>query len=248
MRAPVDVPRARDYLTIVARGWVVILLATLLAPAAAFGVQKLTAERSYTASVLLFAQVAGDPGTYSAYAGGIGANSRMSTYVSLAQSSVISERTIEQLGLPLTPGELAANVTATWEPYGVSRFGRPSSALLRVGVTGTDPQTTIDTVNTLASVLMKMSGELEWVESEPTDPIQYTGPAAELVAVDPATVAHEVQPDLTNTLLVATGVGFALSLVLVLAFGLTRDEVLTGSQLRYAANSSASSHGEPTRS
>lgn len=240
-------PRARDYLTILAKGWIVIVVATLLAPAAAFGIQKLTAERSYTASVLLFAQVAGDPGTYSAYAGGIGANSRMSTYVSLAKSTVISERTIETLGLPLAPSELAANVTAAWEPYGMSRFGRPSSALLRVGVTGTDPQTTIDTVNTLASVLMKMSGELEWVEAKPTDPIQYTGPVAELVAVDPATVAHEVRPDLTNTLLVATGVGFALSLVLVLAFGLARDEVLTGSQLRQVANSFTSPSGDAAR-
>jgi hypothetical protein len=35
----------------------------------------------------------------------------------------------------------------------------------------------------------------------------------------------------------ATGVGFALSLVLVLAFGLARDEVLTGGQLRQVANS-----------
>lgn len=244
MRAPVDVPRARDYLTILAKGWIVILVATLLAPAAAFGLHKLTAERSYTASVLLFAQVAGDPGTYSAYAGGIGANSRMSTYVSLAQSTVISERTIETLGLPLTPSELAANVTAAWEPYGVSRFGRPSSALLRVKVTGTDPQTTIDTVNTLASVLMKMSGELEWIEAKPTDPIQYTGPVAELVAVDPATVAHEVQPDITNILLVAAGVGFALSVVLVLAFGLARDEVLTPGQLRQVANSFTSPSGD----
>ncbi|MGK2867622.1 MAG: YveK family protein [Mycobacterium sp.] len=244
MRAPVEVPRARDYLTIVAKGWVVILLATLLSPAVAFGVQKLTHERSYEASVLLFAQVAGDPGTYSAYAGGIGANSRMATYVELAQSSVISERTIEELDLPLTPSELSADVTAAWEPYGLSRFARPSSALLRVRVTGTDPQTTIDTVNTLASFLMKMSGELEYVEAVPTDPIQYTGPAAELVAVDPATVAHEVQPDVKTPLLVAAGVGFALSLVLVLAFGLTRDNVLTGGQLAQVANSLTPSSGD----
>ena len=71
---------------------------------------------------------------------------------------------------------------------------------------------------------------------------------AELVAVDPATVAHEVHPDMTNTLLVATGVGFALSLVLVLALGLARDEVLTGGQLRQVANSYTSSSGEPPRS
>lgn len=229
-------PRARDYLTILARGWVIILVATLLSPAVAFGVQKLTWERSYTASVLLFAQVAGDPGTYSAYAGGIGANSRMATYVSLAQSSVISQRAIDQLGLPMTAGELVANTTAAWEPYGMSRFGRPSSALLRVQVTGTDPDTTIETVNALASNLIKMSGELEWTEAEPTDPIQYTGPAAELVPVDPATEAQEVRPDVTRTLAVAAGIGFALSVVLVLVVGLTRDRVLTGGQLTQVAN------------
>lgn len=229
-------PRARDYLTILARGWVIILVATLLSPAVAFGVQKLTWERSYTASVLLFAQVAGDPGTYSAYAGGIGANSRMATYVSLAQSSVISQRAIDQLGLPMTADELVANTTAAWEPYGMSRFGRPSSALLRVQVTGTDPDTTIETVNALASNLIKMSGELEWTEAEPTDPIQYTGPAAELVPVDPATEAQEVRPDVTRTLAVAAGIGFALSVVLVLVVGLTRDRVLTGGQLTQVAN------------
>lgn len=229
-------PRARDYLTILARGWVIILVATLLSPAVAFGVQKLTWERSYTASVLLFAQVAGDPGTYSAYAGGIGANSRMATYVSLAQSSVISQRAIDQLGLPMTADELVANTTAAWEPYGMSRFGRPSSALLRVQVTGTDPDTTIETVNALASNLIKMSGELEWTEAEPTDPIQYTGPAAELVPVDPATEAQEVRPDVTRTLAVAAGIGFALSMVLVLVVGLTRDRVLTGGQLTQVAN------------
>ncbi|MGK2852773.1 MAG: hypothetical protein ACSLE3_01485, partial [Microbacteriaceae bacterium] len=169
MRAPVDVPRARDYLRILTKGWVIVLLAALLSPAAAFAVQKLTWERSYSASVLLFAQVAGDPGTFSAYAGGLGANSRMATYVSLAQSSVISERTIEELDLPLTPSELSANVTAAWEPYGLSRFARPTSALLRVQVTGTDPDTTVDTVNALASILMKKTGDLEYIEAVPTD-------------------------------------------------------------------------------
>ncbi len=219
-----------------------ILVATLLAPAAAFGIQKLTPERQFTASVLLFAQVAGDPGTYSAYAGGIGANSRMSTYG--VAGAVLGDQRADHRAT-----RIAAGAERT-RGQGDRRPGSPTACLpvrqavvgaAAGGVTGTDPQTTIDTVNTLASVLMKMSGELEYVEAKPTDPIQYTGPVAELVAVDPATVAHEVQPDVTNTLLVATGVGFALSLVLVLAFGLARDEVLTGGQLRRVASSATSS-------
>ncbi|MGU3500198.1 YveK family protein [Mycobacterium sp. C31M] len=231
MRAPVDVPRVRDYLTILAKGWAIILLATLLAPGAAYLVQKLTWERSYTASALLFASVAGDPGTYSAYAGGLGANSRMTTYSALAQSRVISQRAIDEAGLPMTAEQLAADTSATWEPYGINRFGRPSSVLLRVTVAGADADTTVKAVNALARNLMQLSGELEWIQAEPTDAIQYTGPVAELIPVDAATTAHAVEPDVTNTLIVAAGVGFALSTVLVLAFGIARDNVLTRGQL-----------------
>lgn len=233
-------PRARDYLTMLVKGWAIILLATLLAPGAAYLVQKLTWERSYTASTLLFAHVAGDPGTFSAYAGGLGANSRMATYVSLAQSPVISQRAIDELGLPMTAQQLAASTTAAWEPYGINRFGRPSSVLLRVTVTGADPDQTVEAVNALSANLMQLSGELEWIEAEPTDPIQYTGPVAELMPVDVATVAHEVTPDVVNTLIVAAGVGFALSVVLVLAVGIARDNVLTRGQLVDVVNGTMS--------
>lgn len=221
---------------IVARGAVVIVTATLLSAGAGLLVSKLTYERTYTASALLFAQVAGDPGTYSAYAGGLGANSRMATYSSLAQSRVISQRAIDEAGLPMTAEQLAASTSAAWEPYGMNRFGRPSSVLLRVNVTGTDPDQTVRAVNALARNLMQLSGELEWIQAEPTDPIQYTGPVAELVPVDAAKVAHENRPDTTNTLIVAAGVGFALSLVLVLAVGLARDNVLTRGQLVNVVN------------
>lgn len=240
MRAPVDVPRARDYLTILARGWVIILLATLLAPGAAYVVQKLTFDKGYTASALLFAQVAGDPGTYSAYAGGLGANARMATYSSLAQSRVISQRAIDETGLPMTAEQLAASTTAAWEPYGINRFGMPSSVLLRVTVTGADPEQTVTAVNALAANLAKLSGELEWIQAEPTDAIQYTGPVAQLVPVDAAAAAHKVQPDVTNTLIIAAGVGFALSAVLVLAVGIARDNVLTRGQLVDVVNGTMS--------
>ena len=236
MRAPVDVPRVRDYLTILAKGWLIILVATVLAPGAAYLLQKATFERSYTASALLFAHVAGDPGTYSAYAGGLGANSRMATYSSLAQSRVVSQRAIDETGLPMTAEQLAANTTATWEPYGINRFGRPSSVLLRVTVAGSDADQTVTAVNALAGNLMKLSGELEWIQAEPTDAIQYTGPVAELMPVDPATTADEVQPDVKNTLIVAAGLGFARSAVLVLAVGIARDNVLTRGQLVNVVN------------
>lgn len=240
MKAPVDVPRARDYLRMLAGGWVVIALATLLSPAAAYGLQKVTWDRTYTASTLLFAQVAGDPGTFSAYFGGSAANARMATYVSLAQSAVVSRRTVDELGLPMPADELAANTAAAWEPGGVSRFGRASSALLRVQVTGTDSDVTVQTVNALSAQLMRLTGELEWIEAKPTDPIQYTGPVAELVPVDAATSATEVQPPVLRTIAVAGGVGFALSVLLVLGVGIARDDVLSKGQLVQVANTATS--------
>lgn len=241
MRAPVDVPRFRDYLKILAGGWVVILLATLASAGAAYGAQQLLRDRDYEASVLLMAQVAGDPATFSAYAGGMGANARIATYVGLAQSDLVARRTIDQIpGLGMTPEQLIAETSATWEPGGVNRFGRPNSALLRVKVTDPDPRRAVGLVNAVAANLMAISRELEWTQSQPTDPIQYTGPVAELVPVDAATTATRVPAPMLKGVAVGAGVGFALSMILVLAVGITRDRVLTPAQLDHIAKQAMS--------
>jgi capsular polysaccharide biosynthesis protein len=235
------VPRARDYLKILAGGWLVIVLATLASAGAAYAAQEYLPDRHYQASVLLMSQVAGDPATFAAYAGGMGANARIATYVGLAQSELVAERTVDQVPeAAMTPAQLAAATSATWLPGGVNRFGRPNSALLQVTVTDPEPARAAALVNAQAANLMSLSRELEWIQSAPTDPIQYTGPVAELVPVDAAKSASEVRPPVLKGVVVGAGVGFALSVVLVLLVGITRDTVLTPAQLDHIAKQAMS--------
>ncbi|MGB8406977.1 MAG: Wzz/FepE/Etk N-terminal domain-containing protein [Mycobacterium sp.] len=232
MRAPADSPRVRDYLSMLARGWVIILVATVLsigAAGAAVEVQK----PKYQASALVFAEVAGDPGAFSTYTGGMGANARIPTYVDLAQSRLVARRAIEDLKLNTTPEDLVSRVSAEWVPGGANVWGRVNSALLRVTVTDADPDTAVKTANAIAGHLMGVSRELEWTQSKETDAIQYTGPNAELVPIDPARTAELVKPPVMRALAVGGGVGLACSVLLVLGVGIARDRVANRSQLNH---------------
>jgi capsular polysaccharide biosynthesis protein len=240
VRAPLDVPRVRDYVTMLARGWAIILVATVLSAGAALCAQQLTRTPAYTASVQLFAVVTGDPGVHSAAYGGMGSTARMDTYVQLAKSTMVMQRTIDDVGLDVSAPELAANVGASATPGVISPLGRPMSALLRVQVTGSDPDTTVMTANALAANLIALSQELEWTESELGDEIQFTGPAAELVPIDPASAAQEVPAPLARSAALGAGLGLALSSVLVLASAISREPMLNKGHVKHVVTQAVS--------
>lgn len=232
MKAPLDVPRPRDYLTMLRRAWLAILLATLLSAGAAVAATLLH-KPGYVATARLFATVAGDPGTFAAYAGGMGANARIPTYLQLATSTQVTQRVIDDLELSTTPEELATHISGTWEPFGVSRFGRPVSALLQLQVTASDPKAAVEIVNAVAGNLVVVSRELKWTQSKPTDEIQYTGAAAELVPVDQAKAAQRQRPSVLRPALVGGGIGLAVSVLIMLAAAISRDAVATRGQLNH---------------
>lgn len=241
MRAPVDVPRLRDYLVMLGRAWLLILVATVVSAGAAVAAVELRAPK-YAASDLMFATVAGDSSVFALWSGQLGANNRIPTYTLLAKSDLVVQRTIDQLKLPTTAGELASRITADWEPGGANPWGRAKSALLRVTVTGRDPASVVKEVNGIASNLMAVSRELEWHESKVTDEIQYKGASAELVPVYAAPAAHVVPTPIRRPLVLGAGMGFGISVVLLLAVEIARDTVLTRGQFKYIVNNLAT-HG-----
>ena len=238
MKAPVDVPRVRDYLTMLGRVWLLILVATLVSAGAAVGATQLR-KTTYSASSLVFASVAGDSSVFATYAGGIAANNRIPGYVLLAKSRLVMQRTIKELDLKTTPEELASRVTATWEPGGVNAWNRANSALLRIAVTDRDPNLVVKEANSVAANLMGLSRELEWHESKITDEIQYKGASAELVPVYAASSAHRVVPPILTPLLIGAGVGLGVSTLLMLAVEIARDTVATRGQLKYIVSLAA---------
>lgn len=226
MRPPVGVPRLRDYARMLRRGWRVILAATVLSAGAGVLAAGLLTDPVYAATTRVFAIVPGDAQTHAAYEGNRGSSVRMQTYVQLATSTIVTQRTIDELGLDETPAELAEHITATPTPGDLSRFSYPLSVLLDVQVTGSDPGRTVDVANAVGRNLIAASQELEWHDDQP-------GP--ELVPVDAATSAHDVaKPWYTNAGIGAAW-GLALSVLAVLAFGAARDSVLARDQIAYAA-------------
>ncbi|WP_395307771.1 hypothetical protein V4U86_20550 [Mycobacterium sp. AMU20-3851] len=234
MRAPVDVPRLRDYLAMLLRAWPMILVATLLsAGAAAVVVAQKTP--TYTASALAFAKVSNDPSTFSQYYGGMGAKLRMPGYAELAKSRSVAQRAIEAIGEDTTAEDLASRISAEWEPSGVDLRGRANSVLLRITVTNENPDLAVEEVNAVGSVLVKLSQDLEWYESEVSDDVQYKGPLAELLPVGVATAARPVPNPILGPMTVGAGVGFALSVLIMLSVQIARDTLVTRSQINQIA-------------
>ena len=230
MRAPVDVPRVRDYLRMVANGWLVILVATLLSAAAVVASDRYVQDPVYAASTQLFAVVPGDAQTHSAYEGNRGSTVRIQTYSQLAVSTIVTQRAIDELGLPDTPVQLAKRISVRSVPDTLSRFSYPLSVLISVRVTGNDPQRTVDVANAVGRNLVAASQELEWSGSE-------SGPA--LVMIDDAKTATNAGRSWLTNAGIGAAVGFLLSCLAVIAIGVRRDKVLSREQIGYVAEQSA---------
>jgi capsular polysaccharide biosynthesis protein len=231
VRPPVDVPRVRDYLRMLARAWPVLLVATILSGAAVVASDRYVLDPVYAASTQLFTVVPGDAQTHSAYEGNRGGTVRISTYAQLAVSTIVTQRSIDELGLSDTPAQLAKRISVRSVPDTLTRFAYPMSVLINVQVTGSDPKSTVDVANAVGRNLSAASQELEWSGTE-------SGPS--LVLIDQATTATNVgRPWYTNAGIGAV-VGLIFSCLAVIAIGVRRDEVLSREQLGHIAKQSAS--------
>ncbi|HET6735163.1 YveK family protein [Mycobacterium sp.] len=204
MKSPSGAPRLRDYARIVRNGWIVILCATALSAGIGWlGWQ--TAKPVYQASTTLFVITPGSATPLDAYYGQLTAVSRVQTYQQLAQSSQVTSRTIDQLGLAETTEELAAQISVA----------PTTSALLDVVVTGTDAERTREIANAVGANMVELSRQLAAVDTADT----------ELVMVDEAGLATR-QGSAWRSVIMATALGFALSVVAVCARGLVADRLL----------------------
>jgi capsular polysaccharide biosynthesis protein len=230
VRPPVGAPRVRDYARIALRGWVVIVVATVLSGVAAVLAGMFLTHPTYAATTQVFALVPGDAQTHAAYEGNRGAAVRIQTYQQMATSTIVTQRTIDQLGLQETPADLAERITTISEPGTMSQFAYPLSVLLDVRVTGTDPARTVEVANAVTRNLVAASEEVEWDKTQ-------SGPA--LVSLGDATAAYDARVPWWKTAGIGAGMGFALSTFLLLALGARRDQLLSSDQIAFVAEDSS---------
>ncbi|OBA75529.1 hypothetical protein A5633_19885 [Mycolicibacterium elephantis] len=214
MRPPANVPRIRDYLRLLANGWIVLLCATALSAGAGWLAWQSTPP-TYTSTARVFAVTPGGATTVDAYHGHLNSLSRNVTTQHLARSRQVTVRTIQQLDLNTSPAELAARITVVGK----------NSALLEVNVAGSDPDLTRQTADAVTRNLVALTKEMAAVD---------TG-SAELVVVDAAQPAVR-QGSMWQFVVAAGALGFALSAVLVLAYGLLRDRMHGSRQLDHVVD------------
>ncbi|WP_185934652.1 YveK family protein [Mycolicibacterium hodleri] len=209
MISPPDAPRLGDYLQIVLRGWLVLLCATVLSIGTGW-VAWHTDTPVYDSTSRVMVKSTGDATPLDAFYGQVNSKTRVLTYQYLARSERVTGPTVDQLELPQTGQDLAGRISVA-----------PSlTPVLDIVVKGTNPDETREVANAVTANLIAASGELAKVD----------GGGTELVLVDEAGPAKR-EGSLTRNLVQAGGLGFFVSLVLVLAWGLLQDQLLGRRQL-----------------
>lgn len=204
MKSPANAPLVRDYAQLLRNGWIVILCATVLSVGAGWLAWQ-TSDPVYRSTAKVFATTKGSATPVDAYYGHLNSVSRTLTIQSLARSPQVTMRTIDQLGLEDTPSDLASRIVVVVT----------NSALMDIMVTGSDPTVTRRTANAVAANLMQLTREIGGIDTSNVD----------LTLVDSGSAPERVG-SMWQFMLNAGALGLALSVVLVLGYGLVRNKLL----------------------
>lgn len=155
---------AHHLIRILRRRWLLIVIAVVFALA---GVAAVTLRTTpvYVADARLYVSSTGGGGTEGSLQGDQLAQQRIASYVAVADSPLVAEKVIEELGLPLQPEELAGRITAT---------STGESLIVDVSVEDTSPERARDVANALGPELDEAVNELENISEARAVPIKVT--------------------------------------------------------------------------
>ncbi|HWL78713.1 polysaccharide biosynthesis tyrosine autokinase [Microbacterium sp.] len=187
----------RDYVRIFHANWILILVSTLLGIAIAAGYSLLVSPR-YQATTQLFVSVRSEgAATGDLVQGTTFARQVVTSYAEIANSALVLQPVVEELGLDITASQLARQVTAT-SPL--------NSVLLEITATDEDPETAAALANATAESFTRVVvDDLEAPEGEDAGPspvrIRQTEPAA--------VPSSPVSPNVPLNLVLGALIGFA---------------------------------------
>ncbi|SNR76970.1 polysaccharide biosynthesis tyrosine autokinase [Blastococcus mobilis] len=196
------------------RWWV--LIAGLLIGLAAAAAASWTAVPVYTSTTRLFVGATGEAENADAYAGGLFAQQRVQSYVRVLEGDRLGRRVIADVGLQVTPDELAAKVTV--RPV-------PETAILEVTVSDGSPERARAIADSFGRHAIEQVTVLETTAGA-------VDPAVRVTTLDAATLETEpVSPDVTRNVALGISLGLLAGLMAVLLparFGrgiVTREQV-----------------------
>lgn len=189
-----------DYIRILRKNWVVILVATLvgLGAAAAFSLSR---TPTYESSSTVFVSTQTSGSVAELQQGSTFAQARINTYVGLVSTPIVMNPVIAELELGITAGQLASQVTAS---------AALNTTLITISVEDTDAVQAAEIANALAASLSAAVPAIEPASDSGASPIQLSRVRDAQPALSPA--SPNVPLNLALGLLVglALGVGIAV--------------------------------------
>lgn len=189
----------RDYLAIVRKRWLSIVLITVLATAAAVAA-TLTATPTYTARSQVYVSVRTGGSTADLLQGSNFAARQVKSYTDIVTTPRVLLPVIDHLDLATTPDELATSVSAS-SPLDTS--------LINIQVTDADPQAASDISNAIADSLARQVAELEEPEDGPS-PVQISTVRTASAPTEPSAPNGRLNVALGLLLGLALGFGLAV--------------------------------------
>jgi polysaccharide biosynthesis transport protein len=183
----------REYLDILRRRWLSVLIIALAALAAS-SLLTLAMPKKYTATTRLFFAVAGESVSELAQGSNF-AEKQMSSYANVATAPLVLEPVVQQLDLRITAVELEKSVEATVPP---------DTVILEIAVTDADPRRAATIANAVGATLGKVAGGLSPSRQDGSEAVRATTLAVAQVPVTPSS------PNIPRNL----GIGLLLGLLL----------------------------------
>lgn len=153
----------RDYIRIITKRWLLITLCTLAGMAGAVAVTA-TATPTYQARIQLFVSAQGGAVDASQLAQGNSfTQQRVKSYADVVDSARVTQPVVEQLGLPLTPKELAGKIGAS---------APVDTVLIDIYVTDESPQLAADIADAVGQQFVRVVGDLEAPPNARQSPVQ----------------------------------------------------------------------------
>ena len=181
------------------RWW--LLVAGLLVGLAAAAIVSTTAVPVYTSTTRLFVGATGSAESADAYAGGLFAEQRVQSYVRVLEGDRLGQRVIDDLGLRLTPDQLAAKVTV--EPV-------PETVILEVTVADGSPERAQAIAESFGKHAIEQLTVLETTEGA-------VDPAVRVTTLDSARLETDpVSPDVVRNLAAGSSLGLLAGLLAIL--------------------------------
>lgn len=190
----------QDVLKLLRARWVTIAITALVCTVASIAITMLTTPR-YQASTRLFVSTTAGATAGELYQGNRLSQERVLSYTELIKGQTLAQRTIEKLGLDMSPAELAGNISAK---------SKVDTVLIDVAVRDRSPVRARDIANALSDEFVGMVAELE--TSQPG-----SRPDARVIVEQRASVpSRPVDPKPTRNIVIGLTLGAMLGFGLAL--------------------------------